>query len=109
MKHNIEDKIYFATLKNEKIEEAKKIVDSEKKRISDKGFKDFKKLMDVDDKDLFNVGYYIKNKRSARKSVGDASEHHPYEFSNNNTATNKRKHGLAKNSRSINYGTLTDL
>ena len=109
VKHTIEDKVYFATLKKEKIEEAKKIVESENKRINDKGFKGFKKLMDVDDKDLFNVGYYIKNKRSARKSVDDASERSPYEFSNNNSATKKRKNSPTSKSRSIHYDTLNDL
>lgn len=105
VKLNIEEKIYFATLKKEKIEEAKKIVENKNKSINDKAFKDFEKMLDVEKRDLFNVGYYIKNQHSARKSVGDSADSHPYEYpSRNHSVINKRKNNrLPKTSKSISF------
>ena len=80
-------------------------MENKTKSINDKAFKDFSKMLDVDNKDLFNVGYYIRNQHSARKSVGEASESHPYELpSRNHSVTNKRKNThLPKASKSMNF------
>ena len=49
-------------------------------------------MLDVSDKDLFNVGYYIKQKHSARKSVGDVSDTNPYQQNNRRAIfTNTRR------------------
>ena len=61
------------------------------KSINEKAFKDFSKMLDVSDKDLFNVGYYIKQKHSARKSVGDALDTNPYQNNRRAIFTNTRR------------------